>query len=153
MKREQILRFMNEALAEAEKAMMQGEAPVGCVIVRRGEIIARGANRREKDRTALGHAELDAIEAACGALSSWRLPECRMFVTLEPCPMCAGAIINARIPVLYFGAYDKKAGACGSVINLFYERFNHRPEVYGGIMEERCSKLMSDFFKNIRENE
>lgn len=117
--------YMRQALELARQAMEEGEVPVGCVIVRDGAVVGRGRNRRETEHTALGHAELDAIRQACGALGGWRLSRCALYVTLEPCPMCAGAIINARIPALYYGAKDEKAGCCGSVLNLFEERFNH----------------------------
>jgi tRNA(adenine34) deaminase len=141
---------MRRALELAAEARAAGESPVGCVIVKDGEIIAEGENRRERDRNALAHAELVAIDAACRALGSWRLADCEMYVTLEPCPMCAGAIINARLDTLVFGARDEKGGAAGGVIDLFYERFNHRPKVYTGLLEAECSALLQDFFRGLR---
>ena len=143
-------KFMRRALELAAEAGMAGESPVGCVIVRDGEVIAEGANRRERDRSALAHAELIAIDAACRALGAWRLTGCEMYVTLEPCPMCAGAIINSRIDTLVFGARDEKGGAAGGVIDLFYERFNHRPKVYPGLLEAECAALLRDFFRDLR---
>ena len=142
--------FMEEALALAAEAAAEGEVPVGCVIVRRGEIVGRGRNRREKDKTALGHGELEAIDQACRALGGWRLWDCTLYVTLEPCPMCAGAIINARIPRVVYGASDAKSGACGSVCNLFSMEFNHHPKVEKGIREEQCAALLQTFFQNLR---
>lgn len=142
--------YMRQALELARQAMEEGEVPVGCVIVRDGAVVGRGRNRRETEHTALGHAELDAIRQACGALGGWRLSRCALYVTLEPCPMCAGAIINARIPALYYGAKDEKAGCCGSVLNLFEERFNHHPRIYGGVLEAECSALLQAFFQNLR---
>ena len=124
--------------------------PVGCVIVCRGQIVGRGRNRREKDKTALAHAEIEAISEACRNLNGWRLWECTLYVTLEPCPMCAGAIVNARIPRVVFGASDKKCGACGSVCNLFSMEFNHHPTVESGVREEEASALLAEFFKNLR---
>ncbi len=144
------LKFMEQALALAGEAAADGEVPVGCVIVRNGEIVGRGRNRRETDRTALGHAEIEAIEQACESLGGWRLWECTLYVTLEPCPMCAGAIINARIPRVVYGASDSKCGACGSVCDLFSMDFNHRPQVEKGLMEAQCSALLTEFFKNLR---
>lgn len=143
--------FMEEALKLAKEAAAEGEIPVGCVIVRKGEIVARGRNRRETEKTALGHAEIEAIGQACRALGGWRLWECTMYVTLEPCPMCAGAIINARIPRVVFGASDDKCGACGSVCDLFSMPFNHHPSVEKGVMEQESKTLLADFFKNLRE--
>jgi tRNA(adenine34) deaminase len=141
---------MREALALARLAAEEGEAPIGCVIVRAGEIVGRGRNTREKTQNALGHAELLAISEACETVGFWRLPDCAMFVTLEPCPMCAGAVINARIGELYFGAYDPKAGACGSVIDLFSYPFNHKPAVAGGLLAEESSALLTGFFRELR---
>jgi len=142
---------MEEALALAEEAMADGEVPVGCVIVDgSGQVIGRGRNRRERDKRATAHAEILAIEEACQARGDWRLSDCSLYVTLEPCPMCAGAIINARIGKVFFGARDSSIGACGSVINLFMERFGHEPELVGGILEAPCSVLLSNFFKNLR---
>jgi tRNA(adenine34) deaminase len=144
-------KFMAAALALAGEAAAAGEVPVGCVITGPGgEIIGRGRNRREETGDASAHAELLAIREACRALGSWRLDGCAMYVTLEPCPMCAGAVINSRLPVVVYGARDPLTGSCGSVINLFEERYGHRPAVYGGVLEAECSRLLSGFFKNIR---
>ena len=142
--------FMDEALALAREAAAEGEVPVGCVIVRGGEIVGRGRNRRETDKTALGHAEIEAIREACANLGGWRLWECTLYVTLEPCPMCAGAIVNARIPRVVFGASDAKCGACGSVCDLFSMEFNHHPTVEKGVREEEARELMQQFFQNLR---
>ena len=135
--------FMDAAIALAKEAAAEGEVPVGCVIVRNGEIVGRGRNRRERGKTALGHGEIEAIGEACRKLGGWRLWECTLYVTLEPCPMCAGAIINARIPRVVFGASDAKCGACGSVCNLFSMEFNHHPVVEKGIREAECSALLT----------
>ena len=143
-------RYMSMALELARQAMAEGEVPVGCVIVRDGVVVGQGRNRRETEKTALGHAEMEAIAQACRTLGGWRLSGCRLYVTLEPCPMCAGAIINARIPALYYGAKDDKAGCCGSVLNLFEERFNHHPRIYPGILAEACTALLQEFFLNLR---
>ena len=142
--------FMDEALMLAREAFADGEVPVGCVIVRNGEIVGRGRNRREKGKSALAHAEIEAIGEACRNLGGWRLWECTLYVTLEPCPMCAGAIINARIPRVVFGGEDKKGGACGSVCDLFSMDFNHRPKVEKGLMEEACTQLLTEFFEKLR---
>lgn len=142
--------YMALALRLAEEAMAEGEVPVGCVIVRDGRVVGRGRNRRERDRTALGHAEIEAIGEACAALGGWRLTGTALYVTLEPCPMCAGAMINARIPAIYYGAKDEKAGCCGSVLNLFEERFNHHPRIYSGILGEECTRLLQRFFLELR---
>lgn len=142
--------YMTQALELAREAMAEGEVPVGCVIVKDGVVVGRGRNRRETCRTALGHAEIEAIAMACKTLGGWRLKDCALYVTLEPCPMCAGAIVNARIPVVCYGARDDKAGCCGSVLNLFEERFNHKPRVYGGVLEEECGKILQNFFENLR---
>ena len=144
------IRFMEEALVLAREAADAGEVPVGCVIVRKGEIVGRGRNRREEGKSALAHAEIEAISQACANLGGWRLWECTLYVTLEPCPMCAGAIINARIPRVVYGASDKKCGATGSVCNLFSMEFNHHPKVECGILEEECGKLLQDFFAKLR---
>ena len=144
------LNFMDEALALAKEAFDEGEVPVGCVIVRRGEIVGRGRNRREANKNALAHAEIEAINDACRNLGGWRLWECTLYVTLEPCPMCAGAIVNARIPRVVYGASDAKCGATGSVCNLFSMDFNHHPQVEAGIRETECAELLTDFFKNLR---
>ena len=142
--------FMDAAIELAKEAAAEGEVPVGCVIVRKGEIVGRGRNRRETKKTALGHGEIEAIQDACGRLGGWRLWECTLYVTLEPCPMCAGAIINARIPRVVYGAADAKNGACGSVCDLFSMRFNHHPVVETGIREAECRALLEQFFQNLR---
>ncbi len=142
--------FMRLALAEAQKSAEEGEVPVGAVIVRRGEVVAVGRNRRELARDALSHAELEAIRSACAVLGGWRLWECEMFVTLEPCPMCAGAILNARLQKVTFGAYDPKNGAVESVLRLFDHPFTHKPLYEGGVLETECAAMLSDFFKNLR---
>ncbi len=142
--------FMQQALLLAEEAMAEGEVPVGCVIVRKGEIVGRGRNRRETAKTALGHAEIEAIADACKTLGGWRLWECTMYVTLEPCPMCAGAIINARIPKVFVGAKDEKCGACGSVCDLFTMDFNHHPQVEFGLLEAESQHLLTQFFRDLR---
>ena len=144
------LKFMDEALALAREAFAEGEVPVGCVIVRGDRIVGRGRNRRETAKTALGHAEIEAIADACRTLGGWRLWECTLYVTLEPCPMCAGAIINARIPRVVYGASDAKCGACGSVCDLFSMDFNHHPKVEKGLMEEECTALLTEFFEKLR---
>ena len=138
--------FMQEALALAREAGLEGEVPVGCVIVRKGQIVGRGRNRREGEKTALGHAEIEAIADACRNLGGWRLWDCTLYVTLEPCPMCAGAIINARIPRVVFGAEDEKCGACGSVCDLFSMGFNHHPQVEKGLCREESAGLLQEFF-------
>lgn len=143
--------LMAEALRQARLAAEEGEVPVGAVVARDGEIISVGRNRREKNKNALAHAEIEAIDAACRKLGGWRLPGCELFVTLEPCPMCAGAIINSRIVKVTFGAYDKKAGSLGSLVNLFDLPYNHKPEIEGGFMEAECAALLSDFFRRLRE--
>ncbi len=142
--------YMDQALALAREAAGEGEVPVGCVIVCGERIVGRGRNRRETDRTALGHAELEAIGQACQTLGGWRLWECTLYVTLEPCPMCAGAIINARIPRVVYGASDAKCGAAGSVCDLFAMDFNHRPEVEKGVRADECAALLKDFFRSLR---
>ncbi len=144
--------YMNLALDLAREAGEAGDVPVGCVIVRDGQIIGRGRNRREEDKNALAHAELEAIREACETLGSWRLPNCRLYVTLEPCPMCAGGIISARIPEVFYGAKDSGIGACGSVLNLFEEGFRHRPKLRGGIFQEPCTEILSNFFQKLRKN-
>ena len=144
------LYFMDEALALAREAAAEGEVPVGCVIVRKGEIVGRGRNRRETGKTALGHAEIEAISQACAALGGWRLWECTLYVTLEPCPMCAGAIVNARIPRVVYGASDSKFGAVRSVCSLFDMQFNHHPTVEAGIREAEAAALMREFFQELR---
>lgn len=143
--------FMKEALRLAQEAAQEDEIPVGAVIVCDGEIVGRGRNRREKDKNALAHAEIEAINQACKTLGGWRLWKCDMYVTLEPCPMCTGAIINSRIKRLVYGAYDYKAGSCSSVVNLFDLPYNHKPEVFAGFMQEECSSILKNFFKRIRK--
>ena len=143
--------FMNIAIEQAKIAASELEVPVGAVIVRNGEVVSVGRNRRETGKNALAHAELEAIDLACKKLGGWRLWECEMFVTLEPCPMCTGAIINSRLRRLVFGASDGQAGSCGSVINLFDLPYNHKPEVVPGFMAEECSALLTDFFARLRQ--
>ena len=142
---------MKAALAEAKKAYLIAEVPVGAVIVYNNKIIARGHNTRETNQSVLGHAEINAIKKASKKIGSWRLEDCDMYVTLEPCSMCSGAIIQSRIKNLYYGASDPKTGACGSVLNLFENDFNHKVNVVGGIMEEPCSRIIKDFFKELRQ--
>lgn len=143
--------YMMQAIIEARKAFELGEVPVGAVIVCDGRIIARAYNLRETSNQAIAHAETLAIQKACSKMGSWRLDDCDLYVTLEPCPMCAGAIINARIKSVYYGAYDSKGGACGSVVDLFKKgSFNHSPIVYSGIMEEECETLLKEFFSKLR---
>jgi len=141
---------MKKALELAQEAFDDDEVPVGAVIVRGGELVATGRNRREKRKNALLHAEIDAINNACTALGGWRLWNCELYVTLEPCPMCAGAIINAHIPKVCFGAYDFKNGACGTVTDLFSMPFAFKPECEGGILEAECAALLKAFFKKLR---
>lgn len=143
--------YMKEALKQARKARDEDEVPVGCVIVKDGKIISRGRNKREKTSNALAHAEIDAISKACKKLGSWRLEGCDMYVTLEPCPMCAGAIINSRIKTLYIGAIDPKNGAIVSRVNMFELGFTHKPEVQIDTSHTECSSILSDFFKMLRE--
>lgn len=143
-------RYMEQAILLAKKAGAAGEVPVGAVIVKNGKIIATGQNRREREQNTLGHAEIEAINAACKKLGSWRLDGCELYVTLEPCPMCAGAIINSRISKVVFGAFDPRAGAVDSVANMFSMPFGASPEVWAGIDEQECSALLTDFFKNLR---
>lgn len=142
--------YMREALTLAREAAAAGEVPVGCVIVLRGEIVGRGRNRREEKQQTHSHAEMEAIVEANRRLGSWRLEECSLYVTLEPCPMCAGAILNARIPRVYYGARDEVMGACGGVLNLFMEPFPVRPALVGGILAEECGALLRDFFGRLR---
>ena len=143
-------RMMERALELAQEAFDDGEVPVGAVVVRKGEIVGEGRNRREKGKNALYHAELEAIDNACKHLGGWRLWECELYVTLEPCPMCAGAIVNARIPQVYFGAYDPKNGCCGSVADVLNLPLAFHPAYQGGVMQERCSGILSEFFKRLR---
>lgn len=143
---------MREALRQAKRASLLGEMPVGAVIVRDGEIISRAYNRRETKKNALYHAEITAIERACKKLGGWRLPRCEMYVTLEPCPMCAGAILNSRIEHVYYGASDEKSGCCGSKINLLDMNLcNYTVTVTGGILENECRDIIKKFFRNLRE--
>lgn len=144
-------KFMNAALKLARKAAAEGEVPVGCVVVRDGVIVGRGRNRRETKKDALDHAEIEAIHKACKKLGGWRLHQCDLYVTLEPCPMCTGAIINARIKTVYYGAPDLKAGSCGSVVNLFDLPYNHKPELVSGLMEQECTEELKKFFRQLRE--
>ena len=148
---EQNEKFMKEAIRQARKAEGIDEVPIGCVIVYEGKIIARGYNRRNIDKNTLAHAELSAIKKASKKLGDWRLEGCTMYVTLEPCQMCAGAIVNARIPRVYFGARDPKGGSCGSVCDLFSMPYNHRPAAAGGLMEAESAALLRDFFRSLRE--
>lgn len=143
--------FMEAALEEARLAGAAGEVPIGAVVVKDGTIVGRGHNRREYGKNALYHAELSAIDSACKNLGGWRLQNCDLYVTLEPCAMCAGAIINARIRTVYYGARDEKAGSVESITNLFSLPYNHKPEAYGGILEEECGTLLSEFFLELRE--
>ncbi|WP_077532620.1 tRNA adenosine(34) deaminase TadA [Massiliimalia massiliensis] len=143
--------FMKEALLEAQKAFLLDEVPIGAVIVQDGIVIARGHNLRETGKNAAAHAELLAINEACSSLGGWRLPRCTLYVTLEPCPMCAGAMINARIDRVVFGAYDPKAGSCGSLVNLFDLPYNHRPLCEGGVLETECAGILSEFFRQLRQ--
>ncbi len=151
--REEHEQYMEQALALAREAAAAGEVPVGCVIVRDGRIVGRGRNRREERRSALSHAETEAIAQANRTLGSWRLDGCALYVTLEPCPMCAGAILNARIPRVYCGARDSAMGACGGVLNLFMENFPHRPALVCGVLEEPCRQVLSDFFRGLRQQD
>jgi len=145
------LHFMGEAYSEAERAYANGETPVGCVIVFENAIIARAANERNARKNALFHAEITAINAACEYVNDWRLDGCSLYVTVEPCPMCAGAIVQARIPFVVYGAKNPKAGCAGSILNILSEpRFNHRAEVLSGVMEEECAALMTRFFERFR---
>lgn len=141
---------MRRALRLAQEAADEGEVPVGAVVVRKGEIVGEGRNRREKAKSALSHAELEAIQNACQNLGGWRLWECELYVTLEPCPMCAGAIVNARIPQIYFGAYDPKNGCVGSVANILELPLAFHPKYEGGILKEECSAILTSFFKRLR---
>lgn len=142
---------MKRAIELAELSAVEGEVPVGAVVVKDGVIVGEGRNRRELGKNALYHAELEAIDNACKKLGGWRLWQCDLYVTLEPCPMCAGAIINARIKTVYFGAYDNKAGSFGSVADFNEIPYNHKPEIVSGLMEKECSQLLTVFFKNLRK--
>lgn len=143
--------FMAIAIEEAKTAAELGEVPVGAVVVKDGEVVARAHNLRETGKSALAHAELLAIGKACEALGGWRLWQCDLYVTLEPCPMCSGAIINSRIKRVVYGARDAKAGCCDSVISMFDLPFNHRPEIIEGVCAEECASLLRDFFRSLRE--
>ena len=142
--------YMSQALELAREAADAGEVPVGCVIVRDGAVISRGRNRREEKQAVCSHAEMEAMAQANAALGSWRLDNCALYVTLEPCPMCAGAIVNSRIKRVVYGARDAKAGCCGSVTDLFALPFNHRPQVEGGLLEDECAALLAAFFEELR---
>ena len=143
--------YMREALTLARSCLPDGDVPVGCVVVSPdGKIIGRGRNRREASHRATAHAEVEAINEACAALGTWRLTGCTLYVTLEPCPMCAGAIINARLGAVRYGTKEDKSGCCGSVLNLFEERFNHRPRIYQGPLERECEAVLQEFFQNLR---
>lgn len=145
-------KYMKEAIRQAEKAAVSGEVPIGCVIVCEGKVIGRGYNRRMADKSVLAHAEMIAIRKACKKIGDWRLEGCTMYVTLEPCPMCAGAIVQARIPRVVIGCMNAKAGCAGSVLDLLHEKgFNHQAETISGVLEAECSRMLSDFFKNLRK--
>ena len=144
--------YMQEALALAREAAAAGEVPVGCVIVRQGAIVGRGRNRREERQAVSSHAEMEAMAQANTVLGTWRLDDCELYVTLEPCPMCAGAILNARIPRVYYGARDETFGACGGVLNLVMEDFPHRPALVGGILAEDCRAVLAEFFASLRKD-
>ena len=144
--------YMKKALDLAVEAASMGEVPVGCVITdEAGTIIGTGRNRREETHRADAHAEIEAIREACDHLGTWRLEGCTIYVTLEPCPMCAGAIVNARIPKIVYGAKEPNFGSCGSVLNLFEERYGHHPAIYGGVRKDDCARVLSDFFEGVRE--
>lgn len=142
--------YMQLALQLADEAAAEGEVPVGAVVVRDGKVVGTGRNRREKDKNALAHAELEAIDEACRTVGGWRLFGATLYVTLEPCPMCAGAIINARIDRVCYGAADPKAGSCGSLTDLFSLPYNHRPVCEGGLLQEECAAKLTDFFRSLR---
>ena len=145
--------YMSRALELARQAAELGEVPVGAIVVKKssGEIVGEGYNRREVDKSSTAHAEILAIQEASAKLGGWRLIDCELYVTLEPCPMCAGAIINSRIERVIYGASDHKAGSCGSVVNLFELPYNHKPELVGGVMNEQCSSILTEFFRKLRE--
>ena len=144
---------MSIALSLAQEAGADGETPVGCVVVNAGGlVIGCGRNRREKEKSSIAHAELEAISSACKALGDWRLSGCSLYVTLEPCPMCAGAIIMSRIDKVFYGARENLSGSCGSIINLFMEPFGHSPQIIGGVLAEECSALLTGFFKALRNS-
>ena len=143
--------YMRAALELARQASETGDVPVGAVVADQdGRIIGRGRNRREERHSAVHHAEIEAIEQACAAVGSWRLDGCTLYVTLEPCPMCAGAVINARIPTLVYGAKEPVTGSCGSVLNLFEERYGFRPAIYGGVLADECAGVLKEFFEELR---
>lgn len=144
-------KFMQKALELARESALEGEVPVGAVIVKGDEIVGTGRNRREYGKNALYHAEIEAIDNACKALGGWRLWQCDMYVTLEPCPMCAGAIINSRIKTVYYGASDLKAGSFGSVADFNTLPYNHKPEIISGVMQDEARDMLTDFFKGLRE--
>ena len=144
-------KFMLEAIKRARIAERYGEVPIGCVIVKDGKVISSGRNMREKKNNALLHAEIVAIDRACKKLGRWRLHDCTLYVTLEPCAMCTGALINSRMERVVFGAFDAKAGSLGSVVDLNLLPYNHKFECVGGVLEEKCATLLSDFFKKLRE--
>ena len=144
--------YMKEALALAREAAAAGEVPVGCVIVRNGQVVGRGRNRREEKQSTASHAEMEAIAQANRLLGTWRLDDCELYVTLEPCPMCAGAILNARIRRVWYGARDTAYGACGGVTNLFMEQFPNRPALVGGVLAEECRSVLADFFAGLRRD-
>ena len=143
--------YMRQALALAREADCEEEVPVGCVVTLGDRIVGRGRNRRETKKNALHHAEIEAIEKACKKLGGWRLHRCDLYVTLEPCPMCAGALINSRIKTVYYGAPDPKAGSCGSMINLFALPYNHQPALVSGVLEQECADILRDFFRELRK--
>ena len=145
--------YMELALELAREAAQAGEVPVGCVIVWKGQVVGRGRNRREELQSTASHAEMEAIAQANAALGTWRLDECELYVTLEPCPMCAGAILNARIPRVYYGARDPVFGACGGVLNLFMEDFPNRPALVGGVLGEECRQVLGAFFDGLRRRD
>lgn len=145
------IQFMQKALELARISAAEGEVPVGAIIVKGDEIVGTGRNRREYGKNALYHAEIEAIDNACKTLGGWRLWECDMYVTLEPCPMCAGAIINSRIKTVYYGASDLKAGSFGSVVDFNSLPYNHKPEIVSGVMQDEAREMLSDFFKGLRE--
>ena len=143
-------KYMRAALQLAQEAAANGEVPVGCVIVKDGVIVGTGRNRREERQATVSHAEMEAIAEANASLGTWRLDDCDLYVTLEPCPMCAGAILNARVRRVFYGARDRELGACGGVLNLFMEDFPHHPQLTGGILAQECQQILSDFFRSIR---
>lgn len=147
------VRYMKQAITQAKKAYANKDVPIGCVIVHEGKVIARGYNRRNVDKTTLAHAEIIAIKKASKVMGDWRLEDCTMYVTLEPCQMCAGAIVQARIPKVVIGCMNPKAGCAGSIINLLdIKQFNHQVEIERGVLEEDCSLMMKSFFKELRES-